>query len=84
MRGLSLVAARRGYSLVVVHGLLVVAASLVPEHRFQAQGLQQLWDAVLIPVASSLPDQGLDACPLHWQVDFYPCFTREVPPFSFK
>ena len=35
-------------------------------------------------VASSLPDQGLDACPLHWQVDFYPCFTREVPPFSFK
>ena len=50
MRGLSLVAARRGYSLVVVHGLLVVAASLVPEHRFQAQGLQQLWDAVLIPL----------------------------------
>ena len=31
--GLSLVAESRGYSLVVVHGLLIAAASLVMEHR---------------------------------------------------
>ena len=33
-QGLSLVAATGGYSLVVVHGLLIAVASLVLEHRF--------------------------------------------------
>ena len=37
MPGLSLVAAGRGYSLVAMHGLLVVVASLVVE--------QELWGA---------------------------------------
>ena len=32
MRGLSLVAVSRGYSLVVVRGFLIEAASLVVEH----------------------------------------------------
>ena len=31
--GLSLVVVSRGYSLAVVHGLLIVVASLVAEHR---------------------------------------------------
>ena len=31
--GLSLVAVSRGYSLAVVHGLLIVVASLIEEHR---------------------------------------------------
>ena len=31
--GFSLVAVSRGYSLVGVHGLLIVVASLVVEHR---------------------------------------------------
>ena len=31
--GFSLVAASNGYSLVVVHGLLIAVASLVAEHR---------------------------------------------------
>ena len=34
MCGLSLVAVSGGYSLVVVHGFLIEAASLVAEHRF--------------------------------------------------
>ena len=34
MCGLSLVATSRGYSLIVVHGLLILVASLV-EHRVQ-------------------------------------------------
>ena len=37
---LSLVVASRGFSLVAVHGLLIMVASLVSEHRLQALGLQ--------------------------------------------
>ena len=32
--GLSLVVVSRGYSLILVHGLLIVVASILPEHRF--------------------------------------------------
>ena len=38
---LSLVAASGGYSLVVVHGLLIAVASLVAEHRLQGTQLVQ-------------------------------------------
>ena len=38
--GLSLVAASRGYSSVMVCGLLIPVASLVGEHRLQVHGLQ--------------------------------------------
>ena len=38
--GLSLVAESRGRCLVVVCGLLIVAAAFVVEHRLQAHGLQ--------------------------------------------
>ena len=49
---LSLVAASRGYSLVVVRGLLIVVASLVAEHELyqgqvgvvvSARGLGSMW-----------------------------------------
>ena len=44
MRGLlSIVAASRGYSLVVMCKLLIVVVSLVVEHRVQASRLQWLW-----------------------------------------
>ena len=39
---LSLVAANRGYSLVAVHELLIVVASLAVEHRLQGAWAQQL------------------------------------------
>lgn len=38
--GLSLLEARRGYSLVAVHGLLHALASVVAENRFQTYRLQ--------------------------------------------
>ena len=41
--GFSLVAASRGYSLVVVHGLLTVVASLVREY-----GLLVSWASVVV------------------------------------
>ena len=40
---LSLVAASRGYSLVVVRGLLIVVASLVVEHR-----LYGAWPSIVV------------------------------------
>ena len=39
-RRLSLVVASRGYSLIVVRGLLIAAASLVAEQGSRAHGLQ--------------------------------------------
>ena len=38
--GLSPVAARGGYPLAVVHGLLIAVASLVAEHRLMVLGFQ--------------------------------------------
>ena len=35
-----------GLLFVVVRGLLIAVASLIAEHRLQAQGLQQLWHTV--------------------------------------
>ena len=49
-RGLSLVAASGGYSLVLVCGFLIAAASLLAEHRFY--GLQ----------ASVIAARGLSSC----------------------
>ena len=55
--GLSLVVARKGYSLVVILGLLIVLGSV-----FAACGLS-------CPMACRrFLDQGLNPCLLHWQV----------------
>ena len=40
VRGLSLVAASRGYSFVVVRGVLIVVASLVAEYGLYVRRLQ--------------------------------------------
>ena len=37
-QGLSLVAVSRGYSLAVVHRLLIVVAALITEHGFSCSG----------------------------------------------
>ena len=53
-------------------------ASLVSEHRLQACGLWQLWHTSSVVVAPGFSCsmacviflyQGLNLCPLHWQVD---------------
>ena len=70
--------AARGLSLVAVSSLLIAVASLAAEHELQARRLQQLWHAGSVVVAHGLScsaacgiflDQGLNLCPLHWQVD---------------
>ena len=53
---LSLVTVSAGFSLIVVHGLLIVVASILPEHRLYTHGLEQLWCTGLVvpwPVVSS-------------------------------
>ena len=46
----------RGLLITVVHGLLIVVASILPEHRLYTHGLEQLWCTGLVvpwPVVSS-------------------------------
>ena len=48
----------RGLLFIVVHGLLIAVASLVAEHGLSCS-----------TACGIFPDQGLNPCPLHWQVD---------------
>ena len=54
MHGLSLVVASRGYSLVVVQGLVIAVVSLVTEYRLLACGCQYLQHMSLVVVAHDL------------------------------
>ena len=83
--GFSLLGVNRGYSLVVVHRLLVVVASLVVEYRLEECRLQKLQHVGSVVVEHGLscsmargifPDQGLNLCLLHWQGGL---FTTEPP-----
>ena len=84
--GLSLVAASRGSSLVVVHGLLIEVASFVAGLRISgarvsvavAPGLQSAGSGAVVhrlggsTARGIVPDQGLNPHLLHWQVDSLP------------
>ena len=48
----------RGLLFVAVHGLLIVVASLVVQHRLQARGLQQLWHVCSAVVDHRLQSTG--------------------------
>ena len=69
LQGLSLVAASR--STWAVHGLLIALASLVAEHRLQdSQTSVAVVHGLSCPgVYGIFPDQGLNSCLLHWQVN---------------
>ena len=72
---LSLVVASGGYSLVAEHGLLIATASLTAEHQFASLVQVVVVHGLSCPVACGpglLLDQGLNLCPLHWQVDAQP------------
>ena len=67
---ISLVASRGGYSLAVFR-IPMAVASLVAEHVFWgARSSLVVFLGVSCPTACGiLPDQGLNLCLLHWQVD---------------
>ena len=93
-RAFSSCSERRRLFLVAL-GLLVAAASLALESRLQwlqhtgsVVAAFQLWGTGLAVVAFGLscpaacsifPDQGLNQCPLHWQVNSYPLHHQESP-----
>ena len=55
---LSLVVVSGGLHFVMVHGLLIVVASLVVAHGFRCSTARGIF-----------PDQSSNPCPLHWQAD---------------
>ena len=64
---------RQGYSLGVVHGLLIAVASPLAEYGPQSSGVM---DSGVVALGVSCPaacgiflDDGSNLCPLHWQVD---------------
>ena len=70
VRGLSQAEASRGCSLVAVPRLLIVVASPVVEHGLYSAGSAVVVHRLSCPVARGVfLEQGLNLCPLHWQVD---------------
>ena len=70
-----------GLLFAVVHRLLIAAASLFAEHRFQG-----VWASVAVRHRLSCSvacgfcvDQGSNLCPLHWQMDSYPLCHQGSP-----
>ena len=54
----------------MVRGLLTVVASLVAEHRLYSRDLVVVVHGLSCSEACGIfPDQGLNPCPLHWQVE---------------
>ena len=75
--GFSLVAESRGYSLVVVWGLLTVEASLVLEHRLNSCGAQAVSPQHM--GSSQIRDQ----IHVHWQADSLPLSHQGSPLLHF-
>ena len=91
--GFALVGASRGYSLVVVPGLLTAVASLDERHSLYiawasvvgVPGLQSTDSVVVVHGLSCstacgiFPDQESNLCPLGWQADSYPVHHQGSP-----
>ena len=69
--GLFFSGSEQGLLLVVVHGLLIVVASLVAEHRLSvAQAAAVVAHGLSGPAACGIfMNQRSNLCPLHWQAD---------------
>ena len=68
---LSLVPVSGGYSLVMLHGILIAVASLVVELGLSGvQASAAVLHRLSCPLARGIfPDQGLNWCPLHCKAD---------------
>ena len=69
--GLFFSGSEQGLLLVVVHGRLIVVASLVAEHRLSvAQAAGVVARGLGCPAACGIfMDQRSNLCPLHWQAE---------------
>ena len=69
-----------GDSLVAVSGLVIAAVSLMAGHEKWAQASAVVAHELSCPlVCGSFPDQGLNQCPLQWQVDSSPLDHQASP-----
>ena len=60
----------RGLLFVVVRELLIAVASLAAEHGLKSAGSVVVVHGLRCSVVCGIfPDQGLNPCPLYWQVD---------------
>ena len=74
-----LVAASGGLSFCRVWHLIEVA-SLVVKHRLRGLGSVVVVHGLSCSTACTIfPDQELNPCPLHWQLDFYPLSHQGSP-----
>ena len=75
---------KRGPLFITVCGPLIIAASLVAEHRLQTRRLSNCGSRPSCSVACGiLPDQGSNPRPLHWQADSQPLRHQGSPLFLF-
>ena len=74
----------QGLLFVAVHRLLIVMASLVVEHRLCGAGSVAVAHRLSrSTVRGVFPGQGLNPCPLRWQVDSYPLGHQGSPVILF-
>ena len=71
-----------GPLFIAVCGPLIIAASLVAEHRLQTRMLSNCGSRPSCSAACGIfPDQGSSPCPLHWQADSQPLRHQGSPKF---
>ena len=80
-----------GFSLVMVHRLLIVEAYLVAEHRLLGHGPQLQYVGSLVVscrlrcsgTRGIFPDQVSNPCLLHWQADSSSLSSQESPGYIY-
>ena len=79
-----------GPLFIAARGPLIIAASLVAEHRLQTRTGSRRAGSVIVAhrlscsVACGIfPDQGSNPCPLHWQADSQPLRHQGSPCLCF-
>ena len=74
----------QGLFFILVGRLLTAVTSLVGTAQCCGSGSVVVAHGLNCSVACGIfPDQGLNPCPWHWQVDSHPLGHREVPPSYF-
>ena len=85
VRGLSLVAASAGHSLLRCMGLSLSRPLLLRSTGSRRAGSVVVVHGPSCSVACGIfPDQGSNPCPLHWQADSQPLCHQGSPNVSFK
>ena len=75
----------RGPLFMAVRGPLIIAASLVAEHRLQTRRLSSCGSGPSCSAACGIfPDRGSNPCPLHWQADSQPLRHQGSPIVDFN